>query len=75
MSQSNSGEVLAGYISEQQLADQLGVHWRTIYRWRQLGIGPPVTQIGPKKIAYRADAVRDWLMARERKQPRQNKAA
>ena len=42
--------VLAGYLSEQELAIQLNVHTRTIWNWRRLGKGPPVSVFGRQSL-------------------------
>lgn len=58
-----------GYLTEEQYAAQRGVSLRTCQRDRQLRQSPPYTVIG-KKVMYRADAVRQWLLTREREQVR-----
>src|SRR5215471_19207792 len=52
--------VLDGYITEDELAIQLGRHVRSLKRWRSEGLGPPATIFG-RSIYFRAEAVRDWL--------------
>jgi phage terminase Nu1 subunit (DNA packaging protein) len=70
--QSADRSVPAGYITEVELADQLGVTFRTIRTWRHQGEGPPVTWLGRgRRPAYRIQAVEEWLKARERKMPRE----
>jgi transcriptional regulator with XRE-family HTH domain len=64
-------QILENYLSEKELADALGVTRRTVQRWRlDLGEGPPITRIGAR-IYFRAEAVRDWLLRHERRQPRE----
>jgi excisionase family DNA binding protein len=47
-------------MSEQELADYLGVHVDTVRRWRRLGTGPPYVLVGTKP-RYRPSAVEAWL--------------
>lgn len=61
----SAAPVLAEYLTDKELAEELGVSTRTLERWRRLREGPPLTKIG-KKVAYRRSAVSDWLAANER---------
>jgi hypothetical protein len=61
--------MFAGYLTEKQYAAQRGVSLRTCQRDRQLRQAPPHVIIG-KKIYYRADAVREWMLVRERSDDR-----
>jgi hypothetical protein len=63
--------VLADYLREDALAQQLDKAVRTIRLWRKLGKGPPVTWIG-QTPHYRFEAVKDWLRASEKRQPREH---
>ena len=56
--------LLAGYLTHEELADQLDVSTRTIDRWRRLREAPPVTRVG-KRLLYRRAAVEAWLASRE----------
>ena len=58
----NHASLLAGYLTEAQLAEQLNKHLRTVQRWRALGIGPPyvMTGMSPK---YPIQDAYDWLAA------------
>ena len=56
--------ILDEYMSDAELADELGVSPRTIARWDRLREGPPITRVGRKKFRRR-EAVRAWLAARE----------
>jgi excisionase family DNA binding protein len=47
-------------LSEQELADYLGVHVDTVRRWRRIGTGPPVAWVGTKP-RYRPSQVEQWL--------------
>jgi hypothetical protein len=61
--------LLADYLSDTELAVELDVSVRTIWRWRELRLGPPTTHVG--KTPYtRRQAVREWLAEREQKQAR-----
>ena len=54
--------ILAGYLSETELAQELGVTRATIRNWKAQGEAPAVTRIG-KKIFYARTDVRDWLQS------------
>ena len=56
--------VLDGYMTEDQLAAEIGRSVRTLARWRALGEGPPVTRIG-RQILYRESSARAWLESLE----------
>ena len=64
--------LLAGYISETELAKQLGIGLRTLRYWRKQGVGPPLTYIG-RKPYFKISSVTTWLNSRERPMPRQDK--
>lgn len=65
-----SERVLAGLIGEAALADQLNVSIRSLREWRRQRKGPASTLLG-RRIYYRITTVQDWLLARERKSPRE----
>ena len=56
--------LLADWISREQLAGELGIACDTLGRWEARQIGPPCTRIG-RKVLYRRGAVRDWLLEQE----------
>lgn len=58
-------DFLEGYVSEEEYARRRGVSLRTCQRDRQLRQGPPYVQFG-RRIYYRVEAVRDWLVRHER---------
>ncbi|MGI8568795.1 MAG: DNA-binding protein [Methylocella sp.] len=58
-------ELLEGFLTELEFAHQIGRGIRTVQRWRQLRIGPPVTKIG-KSTYIRVDSAKQWLQAQER---------
>jgi hypothetical protein len=64
-SESAGTDFLVGFISEQQYALRRGVTLRTCQRDRQLRKAPPHIKLG-RKIFYRVNAVRDWLVKNER---------
>jgi hypothetical protein len=58
-------DFLNGYILEGDYAARRGVSLRTCQRDRQLRQSPPYVVIG-RQVFYRIEAIRDWLIARER---------
>lgn len=62
-------DFLEGYMSEEDYARRRGVSLRTCQRDRQLRQAPPYVQFG-RRIYYRVEAVRDWLMKHERAEDR-----
>ena len=54
--------LLADYLTEDELAKELGVTRKTIRNWRALGEAPLLTRIGRKIFYARAD-VRKWLQS------------
>jgi hypothetical protein len=57
-------DFLEGFVSEEAYAARRGVSLRTCQRDRQLRQSPPYVVIG-RRVYYRVEAVRDWLIARE----------
>lgn len=49
------------FLTGEAVAYALGISHRTLYRWHRLRKGPPQIKIG-RKIYYRADAMREWLL-------------
>jgi len=64
-----SPDFLEGFVSEEAYAARRGVSIRTCQRDRQLRQSPPYVVIG-RRVYYRVEAVRDWLIARERSNDR-----
>ena len=62
-------DFLTGYMSEEIYARRRGVRLRTCQRNRQLRQAPPYVQFG-RRIYYRIEAVRDWLVKNEREADR-----
>ncbi|MCR9201335.1 MAG: helix-turn-helix domain-containing protein [Planctomycetaceae bacterium] len=47
-------------LTGQQLADLLGVHRRTLSKWRQDGTLPPANKLGRAWVWHR-DAIEAWI--------------
>ena len=62
-------DFLEGYISEHDYARRRGISLRTAQRDRQLRQSPPFTVLG-RKIYYRIEALKEWLLSQERKKDR-----
>lgn len=60
--------LLADWISREQLAGELGITSDTLARWEARRQGPPCTRIG-RKALYRRIAVQDWIRAQEQVHP------
>jgi hypothetical protein len=60
--ETRSTGILAGFVPERDLAEELGVTVRTISRWRKKQIGPPHTTAG-REIIYNVESTRAWLAA------------
>jgi hypothetical protein len=54
--------ILTDFLSEAELAAELGCFERTLARWRGLRIGPPFAMKGREPI-YETQAARAWLAA------------
>jgi hypothetical protein len=52
--------LLADWLTEREVAEQLKHHERTVARWRVLGIGPRYSLNGRQFIYHKAD-VAAWL--------------
>lgn len=66
--------ILEGYLSREQLAAELNVTTRTLWRWQNEADGLPYTRIG-NQLYYRIESVRNWIAARETKpNPRRRSA-
>jgi hypothetical protein len=57
--------LLRGWLTRAQVASELGVSVDTLARWQAQDIGPPCARIG-RKVVYRVEAFREWLISRER---------
>jgi hypothetical protein len=65
MSETGAPAIFDGYIDEHEYCRQRGVSLRTAQRDRQLRQAPPYITVG-KRVMYRIEAVRDWLLNQER---------
>ncbi|MCE8514897.1 MULTISPECIES: AlpA family transcriptional regulator [Ruegeria] len=61
-------DLLADWISREQLARALSLTTDTLSRWEARRKGPPCTRIG-RKVFYRRAAVQDWIRAQEQAHP------
>jgi hypothetical protein len=57
-------KLLDEYLTEDELAEQIGRTLRTIRRWRALGEGPPWCRVG-RQTFYRKQTVRAWFAGLE----------
>ena len=60
----NTITALDEYVTDTELAQQLGRTARTLRTWRRQRLGPPFVVIG-RDVKYRKDAVAEWLRSRE----------
>ncbi len=60
--------LLADWITREQLANELGLKTETLGRWEARRVGPPCTRIG-RKALYRRASVQDWIRAQEQVHP------
>ncbi|UWQ90425.1 helix-turn-helix domain-containing protein [Rhodobacteraceae bacterium M382] len=65
------GNLLAGWISRQKLADELGVTVDTLGRWQRQRTGPACIKAG-RKVFYRRSAVEAWLLKQEQSRTRKS---
>jgi predicted DNA-binding transcriptional regulator AlpA len=57
---SDESRVLNGYLSEAEVAGQLGKCVRTLRNWARRGYGPPRVRVG-RSIYYRVADVSRWV--------------
>ena len=60
--------LLADWISRDDLADELMVKPDTLARWEARREGPPCMRVG-RKVFYRRSSVEAWLLDREQSRP------
>ncbi len=60
-----SGALMQGWMGRREVAEALGISAATLQRWQTRRIGPPLVRIG-RRVFYRADAFREWMIAQER---------
>jgi hypothetical protein len=75
-SDEKKSSLLQGYISEAELADELGLSLRRVRHMKQMRTGPPFSTFGQTTL-YSRDAVLAWLKSLEVAPPRtrSNRAA
>lgn len=56
--------VLSDWMTRAELATELGMTAETLCRWDARRVGPAPTRVG-RKVFYRRDTVRAWLLAQE----------
>lgn len=56
----NAGRILDGYMSSEEVADELQVAVTTLSLWRTRREGPAYLKIG-RRIFYSRFAVREWI--------------
>ena len=61
-------DLLADWISREQLARALGLTADTLSRWEARRQGPPCTRIG-RKTFYRRAAIQEWIWSQEPAHP------
>ena len=61
-------DLLADWISREQLACALDLTTDTLSRWEARRQGPPCTRIG-RKTFYRRAAIQEWVRAQEQAHP------
>ena len=59
-----SAGLMQGWMGRREVAEALGISAATLQRWQTRRIGPPLVRIG-RRVFYRADAFREWLISRE----------
>jgi predicted DNA-binding transcriptional regulator AlpA len=60
-----STELMQGWMGRRDVAAALGISAATLQRWQTRRVGPPCVRIG-RRVFYRADAFREWMISRER---------
>ena len=61
MVDANNQEIL----SEREVSDWLGLSEATLFRHRRRGTGPKFIQLSERRVAYRRNAIEQWLAQRE----------
>ena len=60
----DNAPILDGYLTQGELAKELGRSIRTIARWRSIGEGPPWVVLG-RQVLFRKTSVAAWLAGLE----------
>lgn len=53
-----SAELMQGWMGRREVAEALGISTATLQRWQTRRIG--------RRVFYRADAFREWMISQER---------
>ena len=69
----SEGALLQGWISRNDLAQELGVCEETLRRWADARRGPAFVRAG-RKILYRRTTVLEWLETQEVRDPRRSRS-
>ena len=67
----NPGEsppIVGDLLPRAEVSRQLGVSEQTLRLWELSGEGPPTLRIG-RRVFYRIEVVRQWLLDQERRAP------
>ena len=56
--------LLADFLTQDEVAAELKISERTLDRWRRLDEGPPITKLG-RRVLYRRPSLQAWLCRRE----------
>ena len=54
----------AAILRERDVLALLGISKATLWRWRKAGNFPAAIQLGPNSVAWRREAVDEWLASR-----------
>lgn len=60
-----SAELMQGWMGRGEVAEAIGISAATLQRWQTRRVGPPCVRIG-RRVFYRADAFREWMISQER---------
>jgi DNA-binding transcriptional MerR regulator len=66
MLSTNAPLITRDLFSRVEIARHFGVSQQTLRKWELTGQGPPTIRVG-RRIFYRAQAVRQWLLDQEAK--------
>jgi len=61
-----TGPVERVLLAPKEVAELLGVHENTLYKWRVAGEGPPYLKVGQREracVRYELPALRAWIAA------------
>ena len=60
----NALTITGNLLSRAKVAEEFDVSEHTLRKWEISGQGPPTIRVG-RRVFYRAEAVRQWLMEQE----------